>query len=81
MRYVLISVVALMAPLLCPAVSHADDGCGVGMYWDPQTQDCEVWATGAYVDPVIVVPVPYWGTSPRRLDSPCVDPTPRIGRR
>jgi hypothetical protein len=38
-------------------VNKAEDSCGVGMYWDTQTQACEPWAQAPYVAP-IPVPIP-----------------------
>ena len=61
-RCVVIAVSALvLVPLIEPAVSQADDGCGVGMYYDPQTFQCEPWApVNVYVDPYVPVPIPMW---------------------
>ena len=60
----MIAVSALvLVPLIelgAPAVSRADDGCGVGMYWNTQTFQCEPWAANVYVDPYVPVPIPVW---------------------
>jgi hypothetical protein len=55
------------------AVSQADDGCGVGMYYNWDTDQCEPWAQApgnVYVNPVPVL-VPNF--------SACVSATGRRG--
>ena len=55
-------LMAASVPLgvLCSAapVATADEGCGVGMYFDTQTQQCEPWVPVGYDVPAIPVPIP-----------------------
>ena len=39
-------------------VAVADEGCGVGMYFDTQTQQCEPWVPVGFGVPAIPVPIP-----------------------
>jgi hypothetical protein len=55
-------------------VSRADDGCGVGMYYNWDSDQCEPWAQApgnAYINPV-PVPVPNFNV--------CVNAGGRRGR-
>ena len=55
-------LMAASVPLgvLCSAapVATADEGCGVGMYFDTQTQQCEPWVPVGFGVPAIPVPIP-----------------------
>ena len=55
-------LVAAPAPLVllftAAPVATADEGCGVGMYFDTQTQQCEPWVPVGYDVPAIPVPIP-----------------------
>ena len=55
--------------LASAAISRADDGCGEGMYWNYETNQCEPWVAApgnVYIDPYIPVPIPVW--------NPCIGP-------
>jgi len=56
--YVLVLGSIPLAGVALPATSRAEDGCGAGMYFNWETNQCEYYDVNVYLNPCCYVPGP-----------------------